>query len=106
MKEIAELNKKIKTLEEANNDLHSIREVFLFKDLETHALKQGYTMFSLTMISKPHNTKWTKVSMEYSITCTDHRNRLKSVTVIADTLEELESKFLGNAEPNCKEDML
>ena len=87
------LRKSLRHTEEANEYLHSIREIFCFENITQYLLGQGFNVASVT-VSKENTGK---KSYEATAVKLKSKEEKEPIMKSANTLEELESQVMGNS---------
>lgn len=94
-------------LEEANDWLHGIREVFVFDELQAWAFKEGYCIMEVSVTNNTATFRRDKkVYRKFKASYARHgEDGLKWTMKSADNIDELYSKVMGNGSDN-DEDLL
>jgi hypothetical protein len=85
-------------LEESNDWLHGLREVFVFNEMSDWALQQGYCIFEVKVVNSFANIKKEKkVYREFQAHWAKMvNNKLEWGRQTAPNMDELYSKVMGN----------
>ena len=96
-KKVTYCEKRIKGLEEANDYLHGLREIFVLESMFKEAQERKFQKLSIALIHQyNHKNKEYKYFYELNGLQWMPNQEYKSVRYKAETLEELEGQFNGN----------